>query len=344
MAAPKVAVVLFNLGGPDRPEAVRPFLFNLFNDPAIITVPQPVRGLIATMISRSREASARKNYDRMGGRSPIVPETEAQARALEARLADDLPGVRAFVAMRYWTPFVEEVAREVEAFAPDEIVLLPLYPQFSTTTTASSLNAWRKAYRGPGEARAVCCYPLTERFIDAHVKAIDQAWTTAGRPPNVRLLFSAHGLPQKVVDAGDPYEAQVAATARAVAAKLGGGWDWRVCYQSRVGPLKWLGPSTLESIEAAAKEGLGVVVSPIAFVSEHLETLVELDHDYAEAAIALGCPTYIRVPALGTGDGFIDALAQAATGALKRPADVETAGGGRWCPSAYGQCPAARAA
>ena len=332
-------MVLFNLGGPDRPEAVRPFLFNLFNDPAILRVPGLIRPLIARSISRSREASARLNYDRMGGRSPILPETQAQAKALERRLGGE---TQVFVAMRYWTPFTEEVARAVAAYAPDEIVLLPLYPQFSTTTTASSLKAWNAAYRGPGRARAVCCYPQAEAFIGAHAKLIEDAWTRAGKPSPVRLLFSAHGLPQKIVDAGDPYQAQVEATAKAVAARLGGGWDWTVCYQSRVGPLKWLGPSTLEAIEAAAKAGLGVVVCPIAFVSEHLETLVELDHDYAEAARAMGCTTYVRVPALGVEAGFIEALVQAVEAALQRAPGVESASGGRWCPAGFGGCPAER--
>ncbi len=335
----KVAVVLFNLGGPDRPEAVRPFLFNLFNDPAIIRTPGIIRTLIASMISRSRETSARLNYDRMGGCSPILPETEAQAKALEQRLGGE---ARVFVAMRYWNPFADEVARAVEAYAPDEIVLLPLYPQFSTTTTASSLKAWNAAYRGPGRARAVCCYPQADAFVAAHAKLIEEAWARAGKPSPVRLLFSAHGLPQKIVDTGDPYQAQVEATAKAVAARLGGGWDWTVCYQSRVGPLTWLGPSTLEAIEGAAKAGLGVVVCPIAFVSEHLETLVELDHDYAAAARAMGCTTYVRVPALGVEAGFIEALAQAVEAALQRGPGVETASGGRWCPAASAGCPAER--
>jgi ferrochelatase len=339
----KVAVVLFNLGGPDAPEAVRPFLFNLFNDPAIIRAPGIIRTLIARSISRSREASARLNYDRMGGRSPILPETQDQARALEKRLADTAAEVRVFVAMRYWDPVTEDVAKDVAAYAPDEIVLLPLYPQFSTTTTASSLKAWNGAYRGSGRARAVCCYSQADAFIAAHAKLIEDAWIKADRPKPVRLLFSAHGLPQKIIDAGDPYQAQVEATAKATAERLGGGWDWTVCYQSRVGPLKWIGPSTLEEIERASKEGVGVVVCPIAFVSEHVETLVELDHDYAEAAKAMGCAPYVRVPALGVEAGFIETLAGAVEAALERPRGVETLAGGRWCPSKFSGCPAERA-
>ena len=203
--------------------------------------------------------------------------------------------------------------RRWRRFAPDQIVLLPLYPQFSTTTTASSLKAWRQAYKGPGEVRSVCCYPVQPDFIEAHATRIKQTWEAAGRPANVRLLFSAHGLPLQVVEGGDPYQAQIEATAAAVAARLGGILaDWRVCYQSRVGRLVWLGPSTLEEIEQAGKEGLGVIISPIAFVSEHVETLVELDHDYALQATELEVSPYIRVPALSTQNQFIDGLAAVA--------------------------------
>jgi ferrochelatase len=340
--ARRIAVVLFNLGGPDGPQAVRPFLFNLFNDPAIIEGPAVFRTLLASFISRRREAAAQANYGRMGGRSPILPETEAQAAALQAALMHALPGdqTEVFVAMRYWKPFVEETAVEVAAFAPDEIVLLPLYPQFSTTTTASSLKAWSEVYRGIGAVSTVCCYPTATGLAEAHARLIEQAWTAAGRPSPVRLLFSAHGLPQKVIDGGDPYQAQVEATARAVGARLGPGWDWTVCYQSRVGPLKWLAPSTVEAIEAATREGLGVVVSPIAFVSEHVETLVELDHDYAELARSLGCCAYVRVPALGIDATFVEAMAQVVSDALERAPGLASAGGGRWCPPGFGKCPA----
>ena len=283
MSKPRLAVVLFNLGGPDGPRAVRPFLFNLFNDPAIITLPNPARLALAALISTTRAKSATANYARMGGASPLLPETIAQAGVLEAALKNACADFEAkvFIAMRYWTPTTEESAAAVKAWEPDEIVLLPLYPQFSTTTTDSSLKAWRKAYKGKGRTHEICCYPLDEGLIDAHAQRIRAAWTAAGAPAQVRLLFSAHGLPEQIVAAGDPYQAQVEATAVAVVERLGGNWDWTVCYQSRVGRLKWIGPSTLEAIAAAGAEGKGVVVCPISFVSEHIETLVELDHDYA---------------------------------------------------------------
>jgi ferrochelatase len=316
--ARRIAVVLFNLGGPDAPKAVRPFLFNLFADPAIIRLPAPARLALAALISTTRARSARANYEIMGGASPLLPETQSQARALDAALAGALPDdeVRCFIAMRYWKPTSGEAARAVAAFAPDEIVLLPLYPQFSTTTTASSVKAWEAAYDAPGSSRTVCCYPTAPKFVAAHVARIRQA--LAGAPPGVplRLLFSAHGLPQQVVDDGDPYEKQIAASARAIVAALGEAMDWKVCYQSRVGRLKWLEPSTPQAIEEAAAEGLGVVVCPIAFVSDHVETLVELDHDYARLAADRGCPAYIRVAALGVEPNFIAALAEAVVEAL----------------------------
>jgi ferrochelatase len=179
----RIAVVLFNLGGPDGPAAVKPFLFNLFNDPAIIGAPDFIRTRLARFISTRREKSAQANYAVMGGASPLLPETRKQADALEAALAAALPNdaVRCFIAMRYWHPMTAETAKAVEAFAPDEIVLLPLYPQFSTTTTASSLKAWGETYRGPGRARAVCCYPEADGFLDGYAALVDQAWEAAGR-------------------------------------------------------------------------------------------------------------------------------------------------------------------
>jgi ferrochelatase len=340
----RLAVVLFNLGGPDGPESVRPFLFNLFNDPAIIGLPAPARTPLAALISTTRVKSARANYAIMGGGSPLLPETQAQAAALEAALAEALPGVeaRCFIAMRYWKPFTADAARAVAEFKPDEIVLLPLYPQFSTTTSASSLKAWNGAYKGAGRTRTICCYPEAEGFVQGYADAILRTWTEAGRPP-VRLLLSAHGLPEKVIKAGDPYQAQVEATAAAIVARLPGEWDWRVCYQSRVGPLKWIGPATDDVIREAGAEGRGLLVAPIAFVSEHVETLVELDHEYAELAKEAGCPIYLRAPAVGVADRFIGELARATVRALDR-GGVSDADGERWCAARWGRCPARAAA
>lgn len=344
MAAVKTAVVLFNLGGPDRPEAIQPFLRNLFNDPAIIGLPWPLRPFLAEVISRRRDKQAREIYGRIGGRSPLNEETAAQARMLESELGEEM---QVFVAMRYWHPLVEDTAREVAAFAPDRIVLLPLYPQFSTTTTGSSLGEWHRCAARAGitaPTTALCCYPVEDGLIAAHADLVAAALERAGEAP-VRLLFSAHGLPEKIVKAGDPYQWQIEQTAAAVVSRLGGDdLDWQVCYQSRVGPLKWIGPSTDDEIRRAGKDGKGAVVVPIAFVSEHSETLVELDLEYGELAHKAGCTPYIRVPALGTHEDFIASLADLVhrVGSRDAPA-VASHTGDRFCPASWTKCPCARA-
>jgi protoporphyrin/coproporphyrin ferrochelatase len=317
----RIAVVLFNLGGPDSPEAVKPFLFNLFSDAAIISAPQPFRWLIARLISSRRAPVAREIYAHIGGKSPIVPETERQAEALERVLGDtgDLGEVKCFIAMRYWHPFAGDAAAKVAAFNPDKIVLLPLYPQYSTATTASSLKDWAKAWAnqvglGPTslkslETKEICCYPEAKGWIEAQASLIKQGISQAGGSDNVRVLFSAHGLPKKIVDAGDPYQRQVERTCAAVVKDLQiQGLDWVTCYQSRVGPLEWIGPSTDEEIERAGRDGRKIVLVPIAFVSEHSETLVELDIEYGALAQKSGVETYIRVPAAGTHPAFIREL------------------------------------
>lgn len=337
MSQRKIAVVLFNLGGPDSPAAVQPFLFNLFSDRRIITAPAPVRHLIAALISTSRARQARANYALMGGRSPIVPETQAQADALQQSLPDtETTTFKVFVAMRYWKPFASEVAAAARAWGADEAVLLPLYPQFSTTTTASAEEAWRKAF--PGPTRTVCCYPANTQLVRAHADAIESAWRNAGSPPAPRVLFSAHGLPQRVVDAGDPYQWQVERSAAAVSALLPAEWEKSLCYQSRVGPLKWLGPSTEEALAEAGRDKRGVIVSPIAFVSDHVETLVELDIEYAKRAQELDLPFYIRAPALGASALFIDGLAALVRKAMLRDHGAFSERGTRICPARFGAC------
>jgi protoporphyrin/coproporphyrin ferrochelatase len=335
----KLAVVLFNLGGPDRPESVRPFLFNLFNDKAILRVPGPIRFLLAATISSLRAGSAKKNYAQMGGGSPLLPETEKQALALQEVLNQRLTGyqVRTFIAMRYWHPFTQETAMAVKAWSPDEVILLPLYPQFSTTTTASSLQEWNRVYAGP--AKTVCCYPAEAGLVQAHADSLIGAWKEAGSPTNVRVLFSAHGLPERVVADGDPYQHQVERTCEAVKKHLPPEWEAEICYQSRVGPLKWIGPSTEDAIERAAKEDRAILVTPIAFVSEHIETLVELDVEYGELAHEFGARHYIRAPALGVADAFINALAGLVDAAFSSSTAMISDLGKRRCPPGYTGCP-----
>jgi protoporphyrin/coproporphyrin ferrochelatase len=337
----KTAVVLFNLGGPDSPEAVRPFLFNLFNDPAIITLPGPLRWLLAQFIASGRAPTARAIYDKIGGGSPLLANTEAQARALEAALGE---GNRVFVAMRYWHPQSRATAAAVRNFNPDEVVLLPLYPQFSTTTTASSLVAWSEAAAGAGltaPARAICCYPAEPGFIEALAASIRRVLERWPPREKKRLLFSAHGLPEKIVAAGDPYRWQVEQTVAALRRALGDPTlDCVTCYQSRVGRLAWIGPATDAEIRRAGAEGVGLVVVPVAFVSEHSETLVELDIEYRHLAGAAGVPTYVRVPTVAAAPEFIAALARLVRHAQQRRLAVPCSGeSARLCPPSFPRCP-----
>ncbi|MFN4353904.1 ferrochelatase [Parvibaculum sp.] len=318
----KVAIVLLNLGGPDGPDAVQPFLFNLFNDPAIIRVPNPIRWLIAKIVSARRAPVAREIYAELGGGSPIVPLTEEQGRALEAALAGGESEYRCFIAMRYWHPFADEAAATANAWGADEVVLLPLYPQYSTTTTESSLRDWERAAAKAGlavPARSICCYPMEEGFVAGYAALLKEAIAKAGGHEGWRVLLSAHGLPKKVIEQGDPYQAQVEQSCRAIVEATGiQGLDWRTTYQSRVGPLEWIGPATDDEIRQAGAEGKSLIVLPVAFVSEHSETLVELDKEYGHLAKESGVPGYIRVPALGTEPQFIQGLARLVREAMSR--------------------------
>ncbi|MBL8653535.1 MAG: ferrochelatase [Alphaproteobacteria bacterium] len=309
----KIAVVLFNLGGPDSPEAVKPFLFNLFNDPAIINLPNPFRWLLAKLISARRAPKARGIYDLIGGSSPLLANTQAQARALEASLSD-LGTVKCFAAMRYWHPLTEGAALAVQQFGPERIVLLPLYPQYSTTTTESSKRAWDRAAKRLGlkaQTRFVRDYPVEPGFVAAVAALIRPHYEAAKAHGSPRVLFSAHGLPKKVIDKGDPYQRQIEETAASVVKELAiPDLDWIVCYQSRVGPLEWIKPYTEAEIERAGRDKVPLVVVPIAFVSEHSETLVELDIEYREKAHEDGVPHYERVPTVATHPAFIEGLAR----------------------------------
>lgn len=333
----KTAVILFNLGGPDSLAAVKPFLYNLFNDKAIISLPQPLRSLVASLISSRRAPFAREIYGQMGGKSPILALTTEQAEALEKELA--LRGeYKVFVAMRYWHPFTCETVAQVKDYNPGRVILLPLYPQYSTTTTGSSVRAWYREARRQGlnaSHHSVCCYPFDNHFIDAHVKAIRPFYEAAAAHGSPRLLFSAHGLPEKIIARGDPYQWQVERTVAAIMRKLGN-LNHVVCYQSRVGPLKWIEPSTPSEIERAGRDGVPVVVVPIAFVSEHSETLVELDIEYRHLAHKAGIPYYARVPALGSSPEFIQSLAWLVEATRLYPNCSNSLG--RQCPQEFGKC------
>jgi len=312
----RTAVVLFNLGGPDSLAAVRPFLYNLFSDPDIFKFPLGVvtQKLFAWMIARRRAPAASKGYAAMGGKSPLLENTQEQAIALQLALATEGP-FDVFVCMRYWHPRADKVVAELKSKGYTRVVLLPLYPQYSTTTTGSSYNDFMRACQRQGYQPQIIY--ITHWYDQPdYQEAIVDAVNTAGRafgdpdPAKIELLFSAHGLPKKIIEAGDVYEQHVRATYDAVCARLG--WPHTtLCYQSRVGPLEWLRPYTEDAIRQKASEGTRqVLVYPIAFVSDHIETLYELGQEYAELARTLGIAEYRVVPALNSDPQLITALAK----------------------------------
>tara|TARA_R110002096_G_scaffold436105_1_gene668047 strand:+ start:48287 stop:49261 length:975 start_codon:yes stop_codon:yes gene_type:complete len=311
----KTAVIMFNLGGPDCLDAVKPFLFNLFYDPAIITVPNPLRWMIAKSISSRRAPIARNIYREIGNRSPILPETEKQRLALEDKLKGSIKNeVKCFVFMRYWHPFAKDVVDDVIKYQPDEIILLPLYPQYSVTTTGTGIIEWNKWAKKKGlnaPYRVIKEYPDADFFVGTIADLIREKIGGIENKSNYRLLLSAHGLPKKTIEAGDPYQTQVELTCKALMNNLANeNLDSVVCYQSRVGPLEWIGPSTDDEIERAANDGKNIIMVPVAFVSEHSETLVELDIEYKELAEEKGIKEYIRIDTVSDRETFIDGLMQ----------------------------------
>lgn len=308
----KTAVVLFNLGGPDKPESVKFFLFNLFKDPYIIRLPSFLRLPLAWLISRRRNKEANEIYAEIGGKSPILEITNNQAGALERQIQKSHPNSKTFVCMRYWHPMTKQVVADVKKYNPDNIFLLPLYPQYSTTTTKSSLNAWfeeSKKQKLIAKTNYTCCYPVNEKFIEAHVSLIENEIKKIN-DKNYRILFSAHSLPVSIIKSGDPYQWQVEQTVQKILEKLNVKSDYVLCYQSKVTPVKWLEPSTPVEIEKAAKDNKSVIVVPIAFVSDHSETLVELDIQYKELAENLNIKNYLRVEALNINEIFINTLSE----------------------------------
>lgn len=308
----RLAVVLFNLGGPNSLEAVRPFLFNLFNDPAIMDVPAPMRYALAKLISWRRAPVTRDIYTRLGGHSPLLEQTKGQARALEVVLQKRGFDATCLIAMRYWEPFTREAVQRVREIKPDHLVLLPLYPQFSGTTAGSSLNEWDREAQKIGfsiPTSRICCYPTLPGFIKTIAKTTEAALREARTIGEPRVLFSAHGLPLKIIQAGDPYQKQVLATVAEITAEIGdAAMDARVCYQSRIGKMEWIGPCIKDEIIATGREKKPLIVVPISFVSEHSETLVELDLEYAQFARECGVPYYIRTPTVGRQASFISGL------------------------------------
>lgn len=319
----KVGVVLLNLGGPDSLEAVEPFLFNLFNDPEIINFPLSFlfRKRLAKLISTRRAPSIQKQYEKIGGRSPIVDLTNKQAELLERNLQTKGIDANVYIAMRYWRPFTEDVIEQIEKDGVRRVVLLPLYPQFSKATTGSSFKEWeRQAARlnGIATARIEHYYDFAP-YLDSIIERINQTFEKfpADARKEVHILFSAHGTPMKLVREGDPYSGQICETVSAV--KERGGWTnaHTLCFQSKVGPQKWLTPATPAVIEELAKQGVkNMLVVPIAFVSDHLETLFELDHEYGRLAREKGVEQYEVMEGLNESELFAESLAQLVLGKI----------------------------
>ncbi len=310
----RTAVVLLNLGGPDSLDAVEPFLYNLFSDPDIFRLPLGflTQKPFARLIARRRAPEARHNYAAIGGSSPLLANTEKQAAALRVALATH-NRYDVFIAMRYWHPFTRAVVADLKARGYEQVLLLPLYPQYSGTTTGSSVNEFerecaRQHYRPT--VTVVREWYTQPDYLAAIVESIrrEAATLPANDPARIELLFSAHGLPKKFVERGDPYETQVRATFDLLRAQLG--WPQvTLCYQSRVGPLEWLRPYIEDTIRAKAAAGCAqMLVYPIAFVSDHSETLYELGIQYAQLAKQAGIAHYRVVPALNADPLLIRAL------------------------------------
>ena len=314
-AGRKIGVVLFQLGGPDSLEAIEPFLYNLFCDPDIIDFPfaRIARQPLARLISATRARHVRHHYAEIGGRSPILEFTRRQARALEATLRHDFDA-RVVVAMRYWHPFTAAAVQELRRHQPEEVVLLPLYPQYSRTTTGSSLNEWKRQFQPNGwnpRVHTVTEFHDDAGYIGALVASVHESLARFDNPAEVDMVFSAHSVPISVIDAGDPYQRQIERTVDLVWSQ--GRWPGRrhLCYQSKVGASKWLQPSMHTTLRRLASQGSRrVLVIPVSFVSDHVETLHEIDIEHRAQALALGIPEYHMVPGLNDAPRFIGVLGE----------------------------------
>ena len=319
----RVGIVLFQLGGPDTLEAIEPFLYNLFCDPDIIDFPfaRIGRKPLAKLISATRARKVQQHYSTIGGGSPIRRHTERQARALELELLDQGIDARCFVAMRYWHPFTSEAIVQLQAAGCDEVVLLPMYPQYSSTTTGSSLNEWRRLSCGDLPEHCVEHFYRNATYLDSVAEKINEALSRFHAPARAEIVFSAHSIPMSVVEKGDPYQLQIEETVRLLMER--GGWSNRhcLCYQSKVGASRWLQPSLHQTLRQLSAERVReVCVVPVAFVSDHVETLGEIDHEARHEAQRLGFTQFEMSAGLNDSPKFIRSLSQIVQEALGQPA------------------------
>jgi ferrochelatase len=323
----RIGVVLFQLGGPDTLEAIEPFLFNLFCDPDIIDFPfaRIGRKPLAKLISSTRARKVQHHYATIGGGSPIRRFTEQQARALQLKLAESGLDARCFVAMRYWHPFTAEAVAQLRVAQCDEVVLLPLYPHYSSTTTGSSLNEWRRHFREDIPVHRVKTFYRHQLYLQALIEKIDEALAGFANPDRPEIVFSAHSVPVAVIQKGDPYQRQIEETVELVMQR--GAWpnQHRLCFQSKVGASKWLQPSLHTALrEVAVKKNSEVCIVPISFVSDHVETLGEIDHEARAEAAKLGIKRFEMMSGLNDSPTFIAALADLVATAIGVDLGIES--------------------
>lgn len=323
----RVGVLLLNLGGPEQIEHVRPFLFNLFSDPEIIRLPFPwLQKPLAWLISTSRAKKSQENYKHIGGGSPLRRITEEQAVAIEEKLRQKGQDARVYIGMRYWHPYTEEAIARIERDHIERLVILPLYPQFSISTSGSSFRLLEQLWEEDPflqdiEYTAIPSWYQRPGYLRAMAESIAAELDRFDEPDKVRVFFSAHGVPLSYVEeAGDPYQREIEDCTRRIMQTLNRSNEHTLAYQSRVGPVEWLKPYTEDAIEELAEEGVkDLLVVPISFVSEHIETLQEIDMEYREIAEEAGIKHFHRVPALNTHPVFIEDLADLAIEALEAP-------------------------
>ena len=323
----RVGVLLLNLGGPDEIKDVRPFLYNLFSDPEIIRLPSSwLQKPLAWLISTLRAKKSQKNYLEIGGGSPLRKITEAQGQALTEKLADNGTEAEVYIGMRYWHPFTEEAIARVKRDRIDKLVILPLYPQFSISTSGSSFRVLEEMWSKDQELQQID-YTLIPSWYDspgylqAMVDLVVEELKQFDNPDEVHIFFSAHGVPQSYVDeAGDPYQREIEQCTRLIMKTLKRPNKHTLAYQSRVGPEEWLKPYTQSALEQLGSAGVkDLLVVPISFVSEHIETLQEIDIEYREIATEAGIENFQRVPALNTHPIFIESLAELVRTSLDKP-------------------------
>lgn len=307
----KTAIILLNLGGPDSLNSVEPFLYNLFSDPDIFKIPIGQK-LFAKLISSLRAPKVIEEYKLIGGKSPINEWTEIQRSMLEKKMREINPSIDVYIAMRYWKPFTKEIAEKVEKENYSKIILLPLYPHYSITTTGSSFNEWNRHYRGDqSKLIFINNYYNDEKYIEALNQRIDETISKfpEDKRNKIHLVFSAHGTPVYLVKKGDPYSHQIKETIEAIMKLRNYSHPYHLCFQSKVGPQKWLKPATDEMIKDLAAQGhKNLLIIPISFVSDHIETLFELDIEYRHISEEVGIENYVVMKGLNDSELFIDAL------------------------------------